>query len=63
MLHTLYQQSIRNSAEFFIDYFAVDLIMEDGACRGVVALDLATGQVHRFRAQPTVLATGGYGRT
>ncbi len=63
MLHTLYQQSIRNSAEFFIEYFAVDLIMENGACRGVVALDLATGQLHRFRAQTTVLATGGYGRT
>jgi succinate dehydrogenase / fumarate reductase flavoprotein subunit len=62
MLHTLYQQSIRNSAEFFIEYFAIDLIMENGACRGVVALDLATGQIHRFRAQTTVLATGGYGR-
>ncbi|MFO1410842.1 MAG: succinate dehydrogenase flavoprotein subunit [Steroidobacteraceae bacterium] len=62
MLHTLYQQSIRNAAEFFIEYFAVDLIMENGECRGVVALDLATGQIHRFRAQMTVLATGGYGR-
>ena len=63
ILHTLYGQSLRHDAEFFIEYFAVDLIMEDGACRGVVALDLATGQVHRFRAQTTVLATGGYGRT
>ncbi len=63
MLHTLYQQSIRNAAEFFIEYFAVDLIMENGECRGVVALELATGKIHRFRAQMTVLATGGYGRT
>jgi succinate dehydrogenase / fumarate reductase, flavoprotein subunit len=62
MLHTLYQQSIRNQAEFFIEYFAVDLMMEDGACRGVIAIDLATGIVHRFRAQVTILATGGYGR-
>ncbi|MCC7462570.1 MAG: succinate dehydrogenase flavoprotein subunit [Gammaproteobacteria bacterium] len=62
MLHTLYQQSIRRSAEFFIEFFAVDLIMENGACRGVVALDLASGKIHRFRAQMTILATGGYGR-
>jgi succinate dehydrogenase / fumarate reductase flavoprotein subunit len=62
MLHTLYQQSIRHAAEFYIEYFAIDLIMENGECRGVVALDLATGQIHRFRAQMTVLATGGYGR-
>ena len=62
MLHTLYQQSIRNEAEFFIEYFALDLIMEDGACRGVVALNLADGTLHRFRAHTTMLATGGYGR-
>ena len=62
MLHTLYQQSIRHAAEFYIEYFAVDLIMEDGACRGVVAIDLADGRIHRFRAQTTILATGGYGR-
>ena len=62
MLHTLYQQSLRHAAQFFIEYFAVDLLMEDGACRGVVAIDLATGTVHRFRAQVTILATGGYGR-
>ncbi len=62
MLHTLYQQSIRHQAEFFIEYFAIDLIMENGACRGVVALDLADGKVHRFRGQMTILATGGYGR-
>jgi succinate dehydrogenase / fumarate reductase, flavoprotein subunit len=62
MLHTLYQQSLKHSAEFFIEYFAIDLIMENGACRGVVALDMATGRLHRFRAQMVILATGGYGR-
>ena len=62
MLHTLYQQSLKHSAEFFIEYFAIDLIMEEGVCRGVVALELATGQLHRFRAHMTILATGGYGR-
>ncbi len=62
MLHTLYQQSLKHEAEFFIEYFAVDLIMEDGACRGVVAIDLATGRLHRFRAHQVILATGGYGR-
>jgi succinate dehydrogenase / fumarate reductase flavoprotein subunit len=64
MLHTLYQQSIRNRAEFYVEYFAIDLIMDDaGECRGVLALDLATGQLHRFRAQTVILATGGYGRS
>ncbi len=62
MLHTLYQQSLRHSAEFFVEFFALDLIMENGACRGVVALELATGRLHRFRAQMVILATGGYGR-
>jgi succinate dehydrogenase / fumarate reductase flavoprotein subunit len=62
MLHTLYQQSLKHDAEFYIEYFAVDLMMEDGACRGVVAIDLATGRVHRFRAHMVLLATGGYGR-
>ena len=62
MLHTLYQQSIRHQAEFFIEYFAIDLIMENGECRGVVALDLAEGKLHRFRSQMAILATGGYGR-
>ena len=62
MLHTLYQQSLKHDAEFFIEYFAVDLIMEDGVCRGVVAIDLATGQLHRFRSHKVILATGGYGR-
>jgi len=63
MLHTLYQQSIRHAATFFVEYFAIDLIMEDGACRGVLALDLADGTLHRFRAHMIILATGGYGRT
>ena len=62
MLHTLYQQSIRHSATFFIEYFAIDLIMENGACRGVVALDMTEGKLHRFRSHMTILATGGYGR-
>lgn len=62
MLHTLYQQSIRHSATFFIEYFAIDLIMENGACRGVVAIDMMEGKLHRFRAHMTILATGGYGR-
>ena len=63
MLHTLYGQSLRHSAEFFVEYFAIDLIMDqDGACRGVVAVCLEDGSIHRFRAKKTVLATGGYGR-
>src|SRR5487761_950581 len=62
MLHTLYQQSIRRSATFFVEYFAIDLIMEEGTCRGVVALDMTEGKLHRFRAHMTILATGGYGR-
>jgi len=63
MLHTLYQQSLRNNAEFFIEYFALDLIMDEGACRGVMAWNLDDGTIHRFRAHKTVLATGGNGRT
>ncbi len=63
MLHTLYQQSLKNDAEFFIEYFALDLIMDqDGACRGVMAWNLESGELHRFRANMTILATGGYGR-
>ncbi len=62
MLHTLYQQSLKHDAEFFIEYFAIDLIMEDGACRGVVALDLEDGRLHRFHSHQVILATGGYGR-
>ena len=62
MLHTLYQQSLKHDATFFIEFFAIDLMMEDGECRGVIALELATGRLHRFRAHRTILATGGYGR-
>jgi len=64
ILHTLYQQALRNHAEFFVEYFALDLIMDDsGVCRGVTAWNLADGTIHRFRAHMVVLATGGYGRT
>ncbi|MGA7966615.1 MAG: succinate dehydrogenase flavoprotein subunit [Gammaproteobacteria bacterium] len=62
MLHTLYQQSLKHKAEFFIECFAIDLLMEDGACRGLLAWDLMTGKLHRFAAQQVILATGGYGR-
>ena len=63
MLHTLYGQSLRHSAEFFVEYFAIDLMMDqDGACLGVVAMCLEDGSLHRFRAKRTILATGGYGR-
>jgi succinate dehydrogenase / fumarate reductase flavoprotein subunit len=63
ILHTLYQQSLRHDAVFFIEHFATDLIMdENGVCRGVMAWDLATGTLRLFRAQKVVLATGGYGR-
>ena len=62
ILHTLYQQSLRFNSEFFIEYFALDLIMEDGACRGVMAWNLDDGTIHRFNAKTVVLATGGYGR-
>jgi succinate dehydrogenase / fumarate reductase flavoprotein subunit len=62
MLHTLYQQALRYQTEFFVEYFALDLIMEGGECKGVVALCMDDGSIHRFRAQAVVLATGGYGR-
>jgi succinate dehydrogenase / fumarate reductase, flavoprotein subunit len=63
ILHTLYQQSLKHSAEFFVEYFALDLIMDDeGVCRGVTAWCLEDGSIHRFRAHQVVLATGGYGR-
>jgi len=63
ILHTLYQQSLRHKAEFFIEYFVLDLIMdEEGVCRGVMALNMDDGTIHRFRGHQTVLATGGYGR-
>ncbi len=63
ILHTLYQQSLKHHAEFYIEHFAIDLIMDEGVCRGVMSLDLATGELHRFRAHSVVLATGGCGRT
>jgi succinate dehydrogenase / fumarate reductase flavoprotein subunit len=63
MLHTMYGQALRHAAEFFIEYFAIDLIMDDaGRCRGVVAIKLDDGSIHRFSAHMTILATGGYGR-
>jgi succinate dehydrogenase / fumarate reductase flavoprotein subunit len=63
MLHTMDGQALRHSAEFYIEFFAIDLIMDDqGVCRGVIALKLDDGTLHRFRAQTTILATGGYGR-
>ncbi|NBO21018.1 MAG: FAD-binding protein, partial [Rhodobacteraceae bacterium] len=62
ILHTLYGQSLKNNAEFFIEYFAIDLIITDGRCSGVVAWKLDDGTIHVFNAKMTVLATGGYGR-
>ena len=63
ILHTLYQQSLKHDAEFYIEYFAIDLVMDDdGACRGVIAWNLEDGTLHLFRAQHVILATGGYGR-
>ena len=62
ILHSLYGQSLRYDAEFFIEYFALDLIMEEGGCRGLMAWCLDDGSIHRFRAHRVILATGGYGR-
>ena len=62
MLHTMYGQSLANDTEFFIEYFALDLIMDEGVCRGVTAWKLDDGTLHRFQAQLVILATGGYGR-
>ena len=62
ILHTLYGQSLKNNAEFYIEYFAIDLIITDGACTGVVAWKLDDGTIHVFNAKMVVLATGGYGR-
>jgi succinate dehydrogenase / fumarate reductase flavoprotein subunit len=63
ILHTLYGQSLRNNAEFFVEYFAIDLLMsDDGQCQGIIAWKLDDGTIHRFRAKMVVLATGGYGR-
>jgi len=62
LLHTLYGQSLRHNTNYFIEYFAIDLIMEDGECKGVLAYNQEDGTLHRFRSHNTVLATGGYGR-
>jgi succinate dehydrogenase flavoprotein subunit len=63
ILHTLYGQSVKHNAEFFIEHFALDLIMsEDGECRGLISWELDTGKIHRFSAKMVILATGGYGR-
>ncbi|KAI7849806.1 succinate dehydrogenase flavoprotein subunit 1 [Circinella umbellata] len=62
ILHTLYGQSLRHNTNYFIEYFALDLIMENGECKGVIALNMEDGTLHRFRSHKTVLATGGYGR-
>ena len=64
ILHTLYQQSLKHEAEFYVEYVVIDLIMDsEGACQGVIAWNLDDGTLHRFRGHITVLATGGYGRT
>ncbi len=62
MLHGLYQQSLKYDSDFYIEYFAIDLIMEDGECRGVIAMNMEDGSIHAFRSQTVTLATGGYGR-
>ena len=62
MLHTLYGQALKNDCTFFVEYFALDLMMEDDECRGITALCIEDGTIHRFRAHQTVLCTGGYGR-
>ncbi|KAF7170280.1 hypothetical protein CNMCM5623_002741 [Aspergillus felis] len=62
LLHTLYGQSLRHNTNYFIEYFALDLLMEDGECRGIIAYNQEDGTLHRFKAHHTVLATGGYGR-
>lgn len=62
LLHTLYGQSLSYDCNYFVEYFALDLLFENGECRGVIALCLEDGSIHRFRAKNTVIATGGYGR-
>src|ERR1700676_5170480 len=63
ILHTLYQQCLKHNTEFFVEYFALDLLMDDdGTCRGLLAWNMEDGTLHRFRSHRTVLATGGYGR-
>ena len=62
ILHTLYGQALKHNTEFFIEYFALDLIMKDGACKGIIAWNLNDGTIHRFRSHTTIIATGGYGK-
>ena len=62
ILHTLYGQALNHNTEFFIEYFALDLLMKDGACKGLIAWNLNDGTIHRFRAHTVIIATGGYGK-
>ena len=62
MLHTLYGAALKHDVQFFVEYFALDLIMDKGECVGIMALCLEDGTLHRFRSHQTILATGGYGR-
>ena len=62
ILHTLYQQSLKRKVQFFVEFITLDLIMVDGACRGVLAWSLEDGTLHLFKAHQVILATGGYGR-
>ena len=62
ILHTLYGQALKHNAEFFIEYFALDLIMKNGECKGIIAWNLSDGTIHRFRSHITIIATGGYGK-
>jgi len=62
ILHTLYGQALKHNTEFFIEYFALDLLMKDGKCKGLIAWNLNDGTIHRFRSHITILATGGYGK-
>ena len=62
ILHTLYGQALKHNTTFFVEYFALDLLMDQGECVGVIAMNMEDGTLHRFRSHKTVLATGGYGR-
>ena len=61
-LHTLYGQALKHNTEFFIEYFALDLLMKNGECKGLIAWNLNDGTIHRFRSHITIIATGGYGK-
>ena len=63
ILHTMYGQALKHNTEFFIEYFALDLLMKNGECKGLVAWNLNDGTIHRFRSHITIIATGGYGKT